>query len=167
MTATLKLPRHKENEFATYGRLYAADGHWICETVELPFVDADNDGHRDRNKGRIQAGRYWVFLRKSHMNGGTGHRSYDVPELKDVPDTDNAQLHIACLPRDLKACIGVGSAFGPVQYTDMRAPEPGVTGSALAFKKLMTELKPYFDGTDGGFWLEIEDNFDAPPGSFA
>jgi hypothetical protein len=164
--ATLKLPRHLQNDFATYGKLYAADGHWLCETIELPFVDADNDGHRDRKKGRIQAGRYWVFLRKSHLHGGDGHRDYDVPQLKDVPDTDNAQIHIACLPRDLEGCIGVGSAFGPVKYSDMKESQPGVQGSENAFRKLMAEVGPLF-AKDGGFWLEISDHFDAPKGTFA
>lgn len=125
----------KDQPHHTQGRLYAHDGHEICVTLELPWVDADHDGRRDRNVSRVAAGTYHVKRVDSPKHG-------DCFELQNVPDCDHSQIHVAALAkRDLLGCIGPGSAFGPVQYPEMKESEPGVTGSRNAFKKFMTEMK--------------------------
>lgn len=129
----LTVIRHKATPYATYGRMFAQDGHQLCVTIERPWVDADHNGQRDRGVSRFVPGVYQCFLRRSHKNGGTGKRDYDVWELKNVPDCDHAQIHRANLPTDLEGCIGVGTAFGDVEG------KPGITGSKLAFEKLMKE----------------------------
>jgi hypothetical protein len=138
-----RLRRHKQTDYATYGRIAHIDGTDICVTLERPWVDADGDGHRDRGVSRFVPGTYRLTPRLSHLNGGTGHRDYDVWEFVGIPDIDDAQVHIANLPRDLKGCVGVGAAFGDVENPDTGTMDPGITGSRLTFEKWMTETAGY------------------------
>lgn len=92
----------------TLGEFCDDVGKRLWFTVERPWVDADADGHRDRGVSRFLPGEYTCFLRKSHLNGGTGKRAYDVWEFKDVPDVTAAQIHIANVPADVEGCIGLG-----------------------------------------------------------
>ena len=142
---TLDLWRMRENDFATYGRIEDEEHREMCKTIERPWVDADKNGKRDRNVSRFVGGNY-LFRRVDSPKHG------DCFEGVDIPDVDDAQIHVACLPRDLKGCIGVGTAFGPVQYPDMQKPEPGVVNSRVAFKAFMAEL----EGVDE-FLLRVHD----------
>jgi len=143
-----RIRRHKQTDYATYGRVYHIDGIEVCVTLERPWVDADHNGKRDRGVSRFVAGTYRLSLRLSHKNGGTGKRDYDVWEFDQVPDCDDAQMHRANLPEDLEGCVGVGSAFGDVENEHAGSPHygqlmPGITGSKLAFEKWMTETATY------------------------
>lgn len=144
----MKLVRHKETDWGTFGRLYADDGTEVCVTVERPWVDKDADGKRDHGVSRIVPGTYQVKRRLDSPKHG------EVFELQDVPDATNIQIHAANWPTQLEGCIATGSAFGDVTIGGMTAP--GVTGSRLAFQKFMAENQ-YRDA----FTLEIVDAF--PP----
>lgn len=183
-TPDYRVIRHKETDQATYGRLFDAAGTIIAVTIERPWVDEDNNGIRDRGVCRFQHGLYRCFIRKSKKNGGTGKRSYDVPQLEDVPDCDAAQIHIANWSLDLEGCIGLGSGFADVDWQDRwNDAKPrelveryrgkrvaGVSGSKAAFEKFMADVlalcarerrDPEF------FWLEVVDKLAPLPGSFA
>lgn len=128
----LTLLRSKQDDVCTFGALFAADGTLICYTLEEPW--------RDNAKGVscIPAGSYPWFIRVSKKNGGTGHRAVDVPELKDVPNRTNVQIHIGNTLADTEGCILVGSA---------RGVGAGISGSKLAFEKLMKEIGDVKEGT--------------------
>lgn len=129
---TLRLVRHKQDSWMTLGRLFAADGEQICVTLERPWVDLDKDGRRDENVSRIAPGTYHVKLRHDSPKHGT------VYELQDVPDTKNAQIHVANWPTQLKGCIATGTAFGDATIGGVS--KPGVTGSKTAYDKFMREM---------------------------
>ena len=142
----MKLVRHKQTAYATYGRLYADDGTEVCVTLERPWVDKDRDGKRDRGVSCIVAGRYLAKRRLDSPKHG------EVFELQDVPDATHIQIHAANLPDELEGCIAVGSAFGEVQRAKDPRPLPGITGSRLAFEKFMGENKDRSE-----FWLDVVD----------
>lgn len=140
-----RLPRHRQSDYATYGRIYHVDGTEVVVTLERPWVeDPANPGHRHRLTSRFAPGTYRLELRKSHLNGGTGKRDYDVWEFVGVPDCDDAQLHIGCFPSNFEGCVGVGSAFGNLEDpAHDNALMPCITGSKNAFDKWMTETAAY------------------------
>lgn len=140
----LHLKRVKQNDFATYGRLYAEDATEICVTLEPPW--------RDNLKGAscIPAGTYEAARYLSPMRG------YTVPCLFNVPGRSAIEIHKGNLPIDTEGCILVGSAFGDLQG------QPGITGSKLAFVKLMTEIQNVDRVTIG-----ISDPPSDPTGTFA
>lgn len=136
----LTLIRHKATSYATYGRLFAADGTELCVTIERPWVDLDANGKRDANVSRFVPGTYRCIRRESPKRGYPVWWLCGVPDVSlahfpDEPTCTTAQIHIANIAEDLNGCIGVGSAFGRVKERD------GVTGSKHAFDKLMTETK--------------------------
>lgn len=123
---TLTLYRMRETPDATYGRIEAEDCAQLCVTCERPWIDANNDGLSDKNVSRIPAGEYRAFRRKSPSRG------YELFELEGVPGRQNIQIHRGNVAKhDSQGCILVGSGFG----------NGGVTGSKLAFEKLMRELR--------------------------
>ena len=145
----MKLIRHKQTDWATFGRLYADDGTTeVCVTLERPWVDKDADGKRDKGVSRIVPGTYQVYRRLDSPKHG------EVFELKDVPDATNIQIHAANHPTQLEGCIATGSAFGEATVNGVTAP--GVTGSKLALAKFMAENKHR-----DAFVLEIVDAFPA------
>lgn len=148
----LRLHRMRENDFATYGRIEDEENRQLCVTIELPWVDADRDGKRDRSRSRFAPGTYRC------ERAWSPSRKRDVFWIRDVPDISDAQLHIACLPRDLRGCIGVGTQFGPVRYPDMAKSEPGITDSTQAFNRFMNEQLADVEEFD----LEVIDDFPTP-----
>lgn len=145
----MKLIRHKQSDWATFGRMYGDDGVEVCVTLERPWVDLDADGKRDPGVSRIVPGTYQVKRRLDSPKHG------EVFQLQDVPDATNIQIHVANLPTELEGCIATGTAFGDVTAHGVHGP--GVTGSRLAFQKFMTENQ-YRDE----FTLEIVDHFPPP-----
>lgn len=122
----LTLLRGKSPPGCTFGNLYSGDGEWVCVTLEEPWRDnADNIS-------RVPAGTYPWFKRVSPKRG------YEVVELRDVPNRENVQIHIGNTVEDTLGCILVGSAKGEGE---------NITGSRLAFQKLMAELKDTPEGT--------------------
>jgi hypothetical protein len=153
-TGRYRIVRHKQTEDATYGRLFDLGGQEIAVTLERPWVDADHNGKRDPDVSRFVPRTFRCVLRRSHLNGGDGHRDYDVWEFVNVPDIKNGQIHRAAWVLDLKGCVGVGSAFGTVHYTDEK-DYPGITGSKIAFEKWMKETAGYAE-----LEIEVVDAFD-------
>lgn len=171
--------RFKQSDYMTWGRIFDANGFELGVIMELPFIDADNNGTRDPNVSRFQHGLYRCFLRKSHKNGGTGKRDHDVWQFEDVPDIVAAQLHMAKWPWHLEGCCAIGTAFGEPLYlgetvSDGRYPRvkgrsyPGITGSKLAFEKFMKDSLALCarEGREH-IWIRVVDRFGATPGTFA
>lgn len=121
----LTLRRQKVTEVCTLGRLYAEDGAELCVTLEEPWRDANQDGLGDTNVSRIPAGTYPAFRRMSPARG------YEVFELRDVPGRSNVQIHKGNNVSHTLGCILVGTAWA----------DDAITGSRLAFDKLMHELR--------------------------
>lgn len=119
----LTLIRMTQTDFATYGRIETEEHEQLCVTLELPWRG------NQRGVSCIPAGTYTAVRYRSPKHG------VDVWLLKNVPGRTMIELHIANLPRDLNGCIGVGTAFGAVEG------QPGITGSRLAFKRLMKRLE--------------------------
>ncbi len=142
----MKLIRHKQTDWATFGRLYGDDGIEVCCTVERPWTDADEDGRRDHAVCRIPPGTYTAKRRLDSPKHG------ECFELQAVPNATNIQIHVANHPTELEGCIATGSAFGEPTVKGVTAP--GVTGSRLAYQKFMAENKNRDE-----FTLEIIDNF--------
>lgn len=128
------LVRERENTFATYGTLKDRDGEEVCKTLELPWVDADKDGKRDKNKSRIVAGTYLVKRRLDSPKHG------NCFELQDVPDATDVQIHVANLPDELLACIALGTAFGNVQRKQDPVALPGIVSSKTAVDAFMRRM---------------------------
>lgn len=126
----LTLPRLEDSGFATYGHLINAEQKEICKTLELPWL-----GNR-HNVSCVPAGLYVAEREYSTAH----HRA--LFWLRDVPDRDDVEVHIGCLPRDTKGCILLGSAFGFVDYDDGKpgASGHGITGSRIAFEKFMLSM---------------------------
>jgi hypothetical protein len=122
----LTLIRTKQDDACTFGDLFAHDGERLCVTLEEPWRENQKD------VSCIPIGTYPWFKRLSPKRG------YEVIELKDVPDRSNVQIHIGNTLSDTEGCILVGSA---------RGVGAGISGSKLAFKKLMTEVKDAEEGT--------------------
>lgn len=148
MMADFRLVRHKQDAFATYGRLFDADGAEVCVTLERPWVDNNDDGKRDRGVSCITAGSYTAKRRLDSPKHG------EVFELQDVPDATNIQIHAANLPDELEGCIALGVAFGQVQRKQDAGPLPGIVSSRTAVAAFMRRM----EGIDA-FTLDIVDSF--------
>lgn len=134
----LILRRVDKNDRRVYGRIEADGGRIVVpHTLEEPWRDENGDGLGDTGRSCIPAGEYPVFLRKSRLHGGTGKRTYDVPELRDVPGRSHVQIHIGNTLADTEGCILVGSVRSQQKTLD----DGGcVLGSRPAFDRLMEEL---------------------------
>lgn len=101
---------------ATYSKLSTLG--FECYVVELPWVDADNDGKRDRNVSRIVGGKFVCKRTKSPSRknkDGSPEFSY---ELQDVPDADGVRIHAANWADQLKACFALGRAIMDIKRPD-------------------------------------------------
>ena len=170
-----KLVRFKQNAHATMGALYDETGARVAVILERPWIDADSDGRRDHSVSRIAAGSYRAIRARSPKRG------YDVWWLCDVPDVSSAQLadasattcqiHKCNFPWELEGCLGIGTAFGFVEYSgntlddsqDKYYPRQhghvyaGITGSSAAFDRFMSLTR---DETQ--IRIEIVEDFDNP-----
>jgi hypothetical protein len=151
-----EIVRHKQDDFATYGRLYDVGHQLICVTLERPWVDANADGHRDRNVSRFAPGEYKAIRYHSPKRG------FDVWEFVDIPDIDAAEIHIGNLPEDLEGCVALGTAFGFIQSRRDGKVYPGVTGSKYAFDKFMHDTEGKNEIT-----ILVTDAFPERPSSLA
>lgn len=117
----MKLSRIRQDDFATYGVITDDAGNHVCYTLELPWL---NNAH---GISCIPTGLYHGDRFQSP------HRATEVWKLRDVPGRGDIELHTGNLPHDTEGCILLGTLFGSVNG------QPGVTGSAAAFKKFMEE----------------------------
>lgn len=136
----LTLYRMAETNEVTFGRIEAPNCQQLCVTLELPWVDANEDGLGDRNKSRIPAGRFRAFRRLSPSRG------YELFELESVPGRSNIQIHKGNTNADSLGCIIVGSSIGKLKG------KRAVLGSAQAFERFMDWLK-----NEDEFWLVVKD----------
>lgn len=143
MTPDWTIRRHEEVPgYATYGRFFRyGTATPFAVALERPWVDKDKNGKRDRGVSRIAPGIYEAYLRRSHKNGGTGKRDYDVYEFLRVPDTDNAQVHIANEPRQLEGCVAIGTEFAMVDPHKTGRAVPGIAGSKAAHDRWLAANK--------------------------
>lgn len=164
--------------YATYATLFDEGAQQVAVLLELPFVDADNNGVRDSNVSRFQHGEYELIRRVSPKRGFPVWWYCGVPDVSsanfaDEPTATTAQMHKANFPWQLEGCQGLGTAFGNVLYDgptvkDGRYPRehgksyPGVTGSGAAFDKFMA-LTADVDRIT----ILVVDAFGAPAGSWA
>lgn len=173
-----RIVRHKQTDFATYATLFSEKKERLGVILERPFVDADNDGRRDPNVCRIQHGRYRAIRRISPKRGYPVWWLCDVPDVSsahfpDEPTATTCQLHRANFPWDLRGCIGIGTAFGDIEYKGDSMLEdpinrekgkryPGIVGSVAAFERFMEQTAGVWE-----IWFDIIDNFGAPAGTWA
>lgn len=148
-----EIGRFREGSGGTYGRLVDTKGNFICYTLELPWVDVDKNGIRDRNVSRFKPGLYRCH-RAIHHPEST--HPYEVWELEDVENGDKIHIHVANLIAELKGCVALGEAFGQVQRPGDRVPLPGIIGSQTAFDRFMkmTADKDFI-------YLKVSDQFQA------
>lgn len=136
------LQRADQNNRRTYGRFELEDGTVIVPfTLEEPWRDLDQNGISDRNISCIPAGEYELVLRKSHQNGGTGGRDYDVWELIGVPGRDNVQIHIGNDLDDTEGCILVGMRRSEQKELDEKGYVIGSEPAHTAWMQHMKGLK--------------------------
>lgn len=115
-----------------------------CVVVELPWVDADKDGKRDRNVSRIVGGKFVCKYTKSPSRknkDGTAEWSY---ELFGVPDADGVRMHRANWADQLQACLALGRAIMDIKRPDgtMKKGVSSSTDTIKAFEEHMGR-KPF------------------------
>ncbi len=176
--------RHKETPgYATFGTMFDdATKTPVAVTMERPWVDADQNGHRDTGVSRIAAGRYRAIRSVSPKHGFPVWWLCGVPDVSSAyiaahPDATTSQIHPANWPWQLNGCTAVGTSFGDVEYDgpavsadqDPHYPRAhghsyaGIVRSGDAFKKFMSLTKDVSEiyitfvdafGTPAGTWVE-------------
>jgi hypothetical protein len=116
----------------TFGKLTSNDGKFFCYTLERP-VDGDHPC--------IPAGSYKVTIDWHHPMDL--EKRYRCPELLDVPDRSQIQIHIANRVVELLGCIAPGERIGA----------DCVEESGAAFRRLMA----YLEGAALPFTLDVID----------
>lgn len=119
----LTLIRVAQTAQYTFGRIEDPEHRVLCVTLEEPWRDNAN------GISCIPAGKYHGWKRLSPKRG------YVVPELKDVPDRTNVQIHCGNTLEDTLGCILVGTDY---------AAKGTIGGSKAAFEKLMAVLEDEF-----------------------
>lgn len=132
----LRLDRHAQNSFATYGNIIdLATSKELVVTLERPWVG------NAKGISCVPVGEY-VFTRYRSPK-----RGYDVFITQGVRGRSDIELHIGNGPQDSEGCILLGSRF-------VRSPEGRIMAeSKKAFEKFMV----YLAGEDS-FTLTIEDH---------
>lgn len=124
----MKLIRDDESGGTTRGTLVHDDGTVQCQTLELPWVDTNQDGVSDRNVSRIPAGHYTVTRRYSPSHG------YDVFWIDGVPGRGAIEIHAGNTVKDIKGCVALGTERGTLDGL------PAVLHSKQAFAEFMQEM---------------------------
>ena len=94
----LLIIRETFTEVSTIGNLYL-DGEWLCDTLELPYLD------NQRSISCIPEGHYEVRMRYPRESAT---RDYMHLLVKDVTDRDYILFHIGNSAKDTRGCILVG-----------------------------------------------------------
>ena len=116
----LLIIREEFTEESTIGNLYL-DGEWLCDTLELPYID------NQKSISCIPAGQYKVRLRLARESAT---RNYLHLLVEDVKDRTYILFHRGNAAKDTRGCILVG--IGREQ--DL------VKNSTLAMDLLMKEI---------------------------
>jgi hypothetical protein len=123
---TYTLQRNKNAyPFATWGMLYGPDGHNVCVTLELPWLDNTPD------KSCIPASLYECCPHSSdeHPN---------VWEVQNVPGRSLVRIHNGNTTADTEGCILVGDRYGHIEG------QPAVLNSITTMGVLRSKLPDYF-----------------------
>ena len=116
----LLIIRDTFTEVSTIGNLYL-DGEWLCDTLELPYID------NQRSISCIPAGHYKVRLRYPRESAT---RDYLHLLVEDVPNRDYILFHIGNSAKDTRGCVLVG----------IGTEQDFVKNSTLAMGLLMKEI---------------------------
>lgn len=128
MQLTLKRLRFEDDNLGTFGSLLLG-GERLCVTVELPWHN--NEPHISC----IPFGNYQCEKYLSPRHG------YYVWLIKEVPNRQGIEFHIANFARELLGCVGVGSQFGKIDGI------PCVLNSKNTFEMLRSTLPDHFSLT--------------------
>lgn len=120
--------RFRSDENGTFGTLMDSVSHQYCYTVELPWLDNQEDA------SCIPEGIYTVNAYQSPKHG-------DVWMLAGTAPRQNIEIHPANDINDLLGCIGVGDILGNVNGL------PAVMDSQKTFSMLKSELPDSFQLT--------------------
>ena len=116
----LLIIRETFTDISTIGNLYL-DGEWLCDTLELPYID------NQRSISCIPAGHYKVRLRYPRESAT---RDYLHLLVEDVPNRDYILFHIGNSAKDTRGCVLVG----------IGTEQDFVKNSTLAMGLLMKEI---------------------------
>ena len=116
----LLIIRDEFTEESTIGKLYL-DGEWLCDTLELPYID------NQKSISCIPAGQYKVRLRLARESAT---RNYLHLLVEDVKDRTYILFHRGNAAKDTRGCILVG--IGREQNR--------VKNSTLAMELLVKEI---------------------------
>lgn len=111
------LTRGPSSDEGTPGILVSENGVFKCATGELPWVDLDADGKRDKGVSRIKAGQYLAVFTCSPSRKNADDTPEWSYELQDVPDASGVRIHSGnfCGDRakgyasDVEGCIILGA----------------------------------------------------------
>lgn len=104
----------------TLGSLYEGPVR-LCKTMELPWKD---NAH---NISCIPEGSYMVI-----REAFTEKHPYPHFRVMDVPNRNGILLHRITYVKDLRGCIGIGTAFGDLNKDGI----PDIVGSGVALQAL-------------------------------
>jgi len=116
----LLIIRDTFTDVSTIGNLYL-DGEWLCDTLELPYID------NQRSISCIPIGQYKVRMRYPRESAT---RDYLHLLVKDVKDRSYILVHIGNSAKDTRGCILVG----------IGTEQDFVKNSTLAMELLMKEI---------------------------
>ena len=116
----LLIIREEFTEESTIGNLYL-DGEWLCDTLELPYID------NQKSISCIPSGQYKVRLRLARESAT---RNYLHLLVEDVKDRTYILFHRGNAAKDTRGCILVG--IGREQNR--------VKNSTLAMELLVKEI---------------------------
>jgi len=117
------LRRTVQDSYATRGELLDDLGQHLAVTLELPWLENQDD------VSCIPEGVYTCRYRWSRK-----HKCFLFGV--DVPGRDDIEIHIGNWPHDTEGCILVGTSFSE----DIEGKGAGITDSGDAFKHLMRAL---------------------------
>lgn len=114
----------------------------VCQTLELPWVDKDNNNISDKFVSCINTGRYLCVKRFAQ------HLGYEVFEITGVVGRDSILIHKASWLRDILGCVGLGTSSGE------ESGQFRIYDSKKAFDRFMFLMKD-----EKQFYLTITNDF--------
>ena len=129
-------------EDRTIGGFYDEDGSFRWYTLEDKDRKLETGGDKIIGRTAIPRGRYKLEFDWSPKRKGM------VPYLRNVPQFDAVQIHIANDPVDVEGCIGVGKGYDP--------PTHDITRSTLACEEFYDWLMEKVIETKNNMWVTVK-----------
>lgn len=107
----------------------------LCKVMELPLVIDPKTGLSSRNVSCILEGSYRV-----NREAFTVKHPYPHFRIPDVPGRSGILVHRITYVKDLRGCLGVGTAFADFNKDGV----PDIAGSSAALQKLYDMLPDEF-----------------------